>query len=270
MTTRTPLPCLSVTRSLAFACAVAVGLAAIVPAAMAQSSKSKKTSEAESGPILMSRTGGGGWSNMKQLEEAVAKGNPAAEAQLGEYLLRGEGVKQDTTRALTLLEKAAKSGNAKAAFRLGMTLTNGEFDVPADTAKGLDYFRAAAAGGESDGFFNLGAAYASGKGVKRDYGEALGWLIVARQRGADGSAEAQLRERIKNVPQWIARGERRAKEIEAEFADRKLQDFLPGAKPVEKKAAEEPKPTSDSLKPVGPPADAFKPALPALPPPQIK
>lgn len=270
MIMRTPLPFPAVTRSVVFACAVAVGLVGAAPDGMAQSSKAKKASEAESGPVLMSRTGGGGWSNMKQLEEAAAKGNPAAEAQLGEYLLRGDGVKQDATRGVALLEKSAKGGNAKAAFRLGMTLTNGEFGVPADTAKGLDYFRAAAAGGESEGFFNVGAAYANGKGVKRDYGEALGWLIVARQRGADGSTETQLRERIKNAPQWIARGERRAKEIEAEFADKKLQDFLPGAKPAEKKAPEEPKPTSESLKPLGPPADAFKPALPAISPPQIK
>lgn len=269
MTTRTPLPHRLISRSIAFACAAVLGLGLVVPDSLAQSSKSKKGSD-DSGPILMSRTGGGGWSNMKQLEEAVARGNPAAEAQLGEYLLRGEGVKQDPARAVALLEKSAKSGNAKAAFRLGMALTNGEFGVPADAAKGLDYFRAAAAGGESDGFFNIGAAYANGKGVKRDYGEALGWLIVARQRGADGSTETQLRERIKSVPQWIARGERRAKEIEAEFADKKLQDYLPGAKPVEKKAPENPKPTSESLKPMAPPADALKPALPAIQPPQIK
>lgn len=269
MSTRIPLPRRPVFRQFVFACVFALGWAGASPL-LAQSSKAKKAGESDSGPVLMSRTGGGGWSNMKQLEEAVAKGNPAAEAQLGEYLLRGEGVKQDAARALTLLEKAAKAGNAKAAFRLGMTLTNGEFGVPADTAKGLDYFRAAAAGGESEGFFNVGAAYANGKGVKRDYGEALGWLIVARQRGADGSTEAQLRERIKTVPQWIARGERRAQEIEAEFAEKTLQDFLPGAKPAEKKAAAEPRPANESLKPVGPPADAFKPALPALPPPQIK
>lgn len=266
MTTRTPLPRCLIFRSIALAWGVGLGLALVVPDGMAQSSKSKKGAD-DSGPILMSRTGGGGWSNMKQLEEAVARGNPTAEAQLGEYLLRGDGVKQDLTRGLALLEKSAKSGNAKAAFRLGMTLTNGEFGVPADAARGLDYFRAAAAGGESDGFFNIGAAYANGKGVKRDYGEALGWLIVARQRGADGSTETQLRERIKTVPQWIARGERRAKEIEAEFTDKTLQDYLPGAKPVEKKVPDEPKPTNESLKP---PADAFKPALPGIQPPQIK
>ncbi|MES2695964.1 MAG: tetratricopeptide repeat protein [Verrucomicrobiota bacterium] len=253
--------------------ALVFGSALALPFSAFAAKATKEVNEAkESGPILMSRTGGGGgWSDVKQLQEAVAKGNPKAEAQFGEMLLRGDGVTQDTTRGMVLLEKAARAGNSKAAFRLGMTLASGEFDVTADPVKALDYFRAAAAGGESEGFFNLGAAYASGKGVKRDYGEALGWLIVARQRGADGSAETQLRERIKAQKSWIDRGERRAKEIDAEFTGKKVQDFLPGAEaPAETKAQPSAAPSSDSLKPVPPSSDLLKPTLPSLPAPQIK
>lgn len=35
----------------------------------------------ESKPVLVSRTGGGGWANVKELEAAAVKGNPKAEAQ---------------------------------------------------------------------------------------------------------------------------------------------------------------------------------------------
>jgi hypothetical protein len=189
----------------------------------------------ESAPVLMSRTGGGGgdtWADVAELQKAAAKGNPKAEAYLGELLLRGEGVPKDEVRGVALLEKAARTGNASAAFRIGMLLANGESGVVKDPARALAYFRAAAAGGEKEAFFNIGAAYASARGVKRDYGEALGWLIVARQRGADPKTEQSLRAQIKSRADWIGKGEQRAKEIEQEFAGKKVADLLPAPAPL--------------------------------------
>lgn len=141
----------------------------------------------DSAPVLLSRTGGGGelWSSLKELQAAAAKGNPRAEAALGEILLRGDGLPRDDVRAVTLLEKAARTGHSGAAFRLGMLLTHGENGVARDPARAMAYFKAAAAGGEAEAFFNIGVSHANGRGVKRNYAEALGWLIVARQRGAD-------------------------------------------------------------------------------------
>jgi TPR repeat protein len=191
----------------------------------------------DSAPVLLSRTGGSGgdtWADLKELQQAAAKGNPKAEAQLGELLLRGEGLPRDDTRAVTLLEKAARAGQGAAAFRLGMLLAHGENGVAKDPVRALAYFRAAAAGGEAEGFFNIGAAYASARGVKRSYAEALGWLIVARQHGADAGAEQSLRAQIQRVPSWIATGERRAKEIAAEFKDKKVVDYLPPVAPLDK------------------------------------
>jgi hypothetical protein len=177
-------------------------------------------------------------------------------------------------RGVTLLEKAARAGNSAAAFRVGMLLANGESAVAKDPARSLAYFRAAAAGGEAEAFFNIGAAYGSARGVKRDYGEALGWLIVARKRGADASAEQNLRAQIKSYPAWIARGERRAAEIEQEFAGKTVLDFLPPASSLYEVAAE-PAPSSSApslpaVKPPGSAPEIPKPALPTLPPPVIK
>lgn len=214
-----------------------ISLIAVMPAAgltpLFAASAPRKADD--SAPVLLSRTGGRGetWADLKELQQAAAKGNSRAEAQLGELLLRGDGIARDEVRGVALLEKAARAGQSTAAFRLGMLLARGESGVAKDPEQALAYFRAAAAGGEAEAFFNIGAAYASGRGVKRDYGEALGWLIVARQRGADGSAENALRAQIKSRPGWIAIGERRAKEIEAEFKDRKVVDFLPPAAPLD-------------------------------------
>ena len=71
--------------------ALAVMGSSLVPSLFA--AKAKETKEKDSGPVLMSRTGGAGgdsWADLKELQQAAAKGNPKAEAQLGEMLLRGE------------------------------------------------------------------------------------------------------------------------------------------------------------------------------------
>lgn len=195
------------------------------------------TGAQDSAPVLLSRTDGGGatWADLAELQAAAAKGNPKAEAHLGEMLLRGDGVPQDETRAVALLEKAARAGKSAAAFRIGMLLSHGENGVAQDHARALAYFQAAAAGGEAEAFYNIGAAHANGRGVKRNYAEALGWLIVARQRGADPSAEQALRAQLKSRPSWIETGERRAREIETEFKDQQVVDRLPPPAPLDTK-----------------------------------
>lgn len=230
----TPLPFRLLCAGLIVAAATVPGLAAAA----------RETAPArDSAPVLLSRTGGGGelWSNVKELQAAAAKGNPRAEAALGEILLRGDGLPRDDTRAVALLEKAARAGHSGAAFRLGMLLTHGENGVARDPVRAMSYFKAAAAGGEAEAFFNLGVSHANGRGVKRNYAEALGWLIVARQRGADPGQEQALRAHLKSYPPWITTGERRAKEIEAEFTDRKVTEFLPPVAPLDQ--------VYDSLKP---------------------
>ncbi len=214
-------------------CLFAAGNLGSVALAAGKNKKEKKET-ADSAPVLLSRTGGGNtWSDLAELQAAAQKGNPKAEAQLGELLWRGEGVTQDRQRALSLLEKAARASEGSAAFRIGMLLDDGD-GVKQDRERALAYFRAAAAGGVAEAFHNLGAAYASARGVKRDYVEALGWLILAGKHGADARAETALREHIQELkrPEWIAAGERRATEIEQEFARRKMVEFLPSASPL--------------------------------------
>ena len=204
--------------------------------------KARKAEAGDSAPVLMSKTGGGdSWADMKELQEAAKKGNPKAEAQLGEMLLRGEGIDKDEARAVALLEKAARAGHSAAAFRIGMLLANGDNGVTKDPERALAYFRAAAAGGEKEAFFNIGANYASARGVKRDYSEALAWLILARQHGADPRTEQALRAQIKTPADWIAKGERRAKEIEKELAGKKVAELLPPPAPLTSSVATLPK-----------------------------
>lgn len=226
--------------------AATLGLVFLMIASPVDAAGASSKDARDSAPVLMARGGGGGalWSNLKELRDAVSAGNVSAEAQLGEMLLRGDGLPSDEGAAVILLEKAARGGHAGAAFRVGMLLSQGEGGIGRDLGAALAYFKAAAAGGEKEGFFNIGAAFASARGVKRDYGEALGWLIVARQYGADVSAETSLRLQIKSQATWIAKGERRAKEIAVEFTGRKVTEFLPVPSLFE--------PRSESLRTVAP------------------
>jgi TPR repeat protein len=183
--------------------------------------------------VISKKSGGVQWKNLTQLKAAAANGNPLACAQLGELLLRGDGVPQNGKLAVELLEKAARANIASAAFRLGMLFDDGD-GVAQDQARAVAYFRAAAAGDYETAYHNVGAAYVGGRGVKRDYVEALGWLILAKKRGVGADSEQALRGQIlkRNHPEWIAAGEKRALEIEHELGSQPPSSFLPPPAPV--------------------------------------
>ena len=226
----------------------------------------------DSTPVLLSRTGGGAWSNVAELKASAQRGNPKACAQFGEMLLRGDqDVPPDVPRALALLEQAARAGEAAAAFRLGMLFSRGEF-IAQDSARAVAYFRAAAAGGAAEAMHNLGVAYSTGRGVNRDYAEALGWLLVAKKRGAVSNAADELRLHAKALghPEWIAAGEKRAPEIEREIAQGSVAKLLPPPAPFTDVAKSEP--VAPIATPSPPPVE--RPTLatganPVLPPPQM-
>lgn len=189
----------------------------------------------DGGPVLLSRTGGGGagWSNVVELTAAADKGNPKARAQLGEMLLRGEDIAKDVPRALVLLEQAARDGDASAAFRIGMLLEEGAV-VPRDQARAVGYLRAAAIGGIADAFRNVGVAYSTGRGVKRDYAEALAWLILAQKLEPTSTVADELRTYLTKVrrPEIIAAGERRAPLLAQELEQTTVAKALPSPAPL--------------------------------------
>lgn len=239
----------------------------------------------DSKPVLMSRTGGNAWSNAKELEAAAKNKNPKALAQLGEMLLRGTGdFPQDAPRALAMLEQAARAGQAPAAFRLGMLLENGDpiANVAQDQPRALAYFRAAAAGGSAEALRNLSVIYSTGRGVKRDYAEALAWIILAKKRGTAGTVEADLRAHLRSLghPEWIAAGEKHAPELEREIPQGGMANYLPPPAPFNQPAPtggdQGPAPAPSVLPTVAKPEvpATVKPSLetgvsPALPPPTM-
>jgi hypothetical protein len=219
-----------------------------------------------SAPVMMSAGDRVPWSNLAELERYAAAGNLNACAQLGEQLLRGDGIAKNIPRALSLLERAARGGIGSAAFRLGMIYDDGN-GVTQDRSRALAYFRAAAAGGEKEAFFNVGAAYVGAHGVKRDYTEGLAWIILAAKRGAGGNTEQTVRARILKLrhPEWITAAEQRAPAIERELAAATPAALLPTSSPASLEPAPTPPPPP---KPAAPPSVVpLKPDMPAFPPP---
>ncbi|MDR0901625.1 MAG: sel1 repeat family protein [Opitutaceae bacterium] len=255
--------------------ALALGLAA---APKAKASKKQKNAapasepanaagDGDSAPKLISTTGGDDkrWPSLDALKKAAEAGDPEACFELGQMYLAGAGpLEKNITRGLLNLETAAARGHANAAFRLGKIYADGEL-TPNNPEASLKYYRIAANAGVSEARHNLGAAYATGRGVKRDYAEGLAWLILAAKTNPEAVAsERQLREFLTKTkhPGHIAAGEKRALEITAQLIEDARQ---------KQQAPEKTKPAAPAPPAITPPKLEITPVAPPpilLPPPQ--
>ncbi|OAM86919.1 sel1 repeat family protein [Termitidicoccus mucosus] len=233
----------------------------------AQSQPAAASSSADdSAPKLISTTGGDDrrWPGLDALKKAADAGDPEACFELGQmYLVGADQVEKNITRGLLHLETAAGRGHAGAAFRLGKIYADGEL-TPQNPEASLKYYRLAAAG-VSEAQHNLGAAYATGRGVKRDYAEGLAWLILAARTNPEAVAsEQRLREFLAKGkrPDLIAAGEKRAAELTKQLAEEAEKKRQPAAVPAAKPATTVPAvitPPKLEITPAAPPPISIPP-----------
>lgn len=218
------------------------------------------------GPKLISTTGGGGSSNAKAwrdfaaLKKAADDQNPDALYELGINYLQGTpDTPKNTARALLYLEDAARLGHCAANFRLGKLYADGA-EAPQDYSKALAHYTAAARAGDPVAQHNLGAMLSSGRGVKRDYAEGLAWLILAARKNNEAAgSEKKLREFLAKYPKVIAAGETRAAELAQELAN------APKANAKTTKPSGVPKPAAPSKIDIGPLTPAAPQPMPLIP-----
>ncbi len=103
----------------------------------------------------------------------IAVGGPAASA-----------LAQSTD--VTALLRRAESGDARAAFILGMRYAK-PGDSSRDDAEAVRWLRRAAEQGLAEAQYNLGIMYAGGRGVARDSGQAADWYRQAAEQGLAGA-----------------------------------------------------------------------------------
>jgi TPR repeat protein len=120
----------------------------------------------------------------KQVEEIKAKaeaGDPDSEFQLGVRYALGEGIPEDSAKAMKWFRKAAEQGFAPAQSMLGSCFLTGE-SVAKDSAEAVKWLRKAAEQGDSTGQLNLGFAYSRGEGVPKDLAAAVKWFRKAAEQ----------------------------------------------------------------------------------------
>jgi uncharacterized protein len=112
-------------------------------------------------------------------------GDPAAQTNIGEMFLRGEGVEKDRTVAIYWFRKAAGRDFPEAEYRLGRA------NLGEDNGEAVRWFKEAIEHGHIQSLNSLAAMYEQGEGVQRDPREAFRLRHQAADRG-NIVAEAML------------------------------------------------------------------------------
>jgi TPR repeat protein len=120
--------------------------------------------------------------------ELAARGDAAANFNLGVMYDRGQGFDQDNAKAIELYRVAAENGYAPAQFNLGASYHRGQ-GVERDAAQAAKWWRRAAEQGFLQAQYNLGTLYYYGQGVPKDLKEAARWFRAAADQGDVGARE---------------------------------------------------------------------------------
>lgn len=121
-----------------------------------------------------------------RLQKHVAKGDPAAQNDLGSWYRDGDGVKKSAKRAVQLYEASAKQGYAPAQCNLGICYQEGT-GVKLDLKRAARYYRLAADQGYPKTQYNLGCMYYDGLGVAQSFDEAAHWWKLASEERFPGA-----------------------------------------------------------------------------------
>ncbi|KAH3743327.1 chitin synthase regulatory factor chr2 [Pelomyxa schiedti] len=118
-------------------------------------------------------------------QRAADAGSARAMGNLGWCYEHGEGVRKDIHMAVTLYQRAADTGDAHAVYHLGRCYDSG--GVEKDTHKAAALYQRAADAGHATAMFNLGSCCYSGDGIDKYVSRA----ITLWQRAADaGNSDA--------------------------------------------------------------------------------
>ena len=132
----------------------------------------------------------------------------------------GEGTaafnRKDYATALAKYTKAAKAGDARAQYNLGVMYDNGQ-GVTQDYQQAVRWYTKAAEAGIPRAQYNLGVMYDNGQGVKQDYRQAHKWLNLAASAETDKERRARAvsnRDRVaaKMTAQQLAEAQKLARE----------------------------------------------------------
>ena len=124
------------------------------------------------------------------LQKLAERGDAKAAYLLGRSYMVGSGVSQNNTQAAKWLLQAATQGLPDAEFALAYLYEHGA-GVPRDYKRAFSYYEAAARQGHSTAQNNLASMYEHGEGIRRNIDEAKRWYHSAAGQG-NAIAECNL------------------------------------------------------------------------------
>lgn len=116
---------------------------------------------------------------------AAKNNDAAAETKTAIQYLKGDGVDADPGMAMRFGQNAAAKGDADAAFVVGALYAKG---MAPNLARAADWYRRAADQGHPKAMYNLAMAYLSGHGVAKNTEEAVSWFTKAADAGYPDAA----------------------------------------------------------------------------------
>lgn len=110
----------------------------------------------------------------------------------------------------------AEQGDAEAQFNLGFCYDDGR-GVAKDYVEAVTWYRKAAESGHTEAQLNLGCCYANGQGVVKDKVEAYAWFSMAAKADSDAAKSRDLL-RKELTPQQFTDAQKRMKELRWQIA----------------------------------------------------
>ena len=127
---------------------------------------------------------------------------------------RAHAQQDEAARSRFFAEEAkAKQGNARAQLMLGICYYLGK-GVAKDFVEAVKWYRKAAEQGDAGAQFLLGDCYVIGEGVAKDFVEAYGWYNLASATHKNAAEKRDDLEK-KMSPQQVADAQKRTKELRA-------------------------------------------------------
>jgi len=116
------------------------------------------------------------------LRKAAEQGDPTAQTFLGINYTLGQGVAKNHGTALGWLRKAADQDSTVAQFALG-EMHRGGMGTPVDYGQAMQWHQKAAAKGFAKSQYRIGIFYKDGLGVPKDDRTAVDWLLKSANQG---------------------------------------------------------------------------------------
>ena len=119
--------------------------------------------------------------SIKEMEDSMALGNLNIQVDLATEYITGERVKQDLSKAYSLIRDAAEKGNRYGQLMLGVCYEDG-ISVERNLGESFNWFKRSADQGNVLAQFKVSLFYEQGIVVERDLNKAFEWTAKSAQR----------------------------------------------------------------------------------------